>query len=317
VDDVNAEIPLPWERLLWTGRGIPFASPWSPSYTLTDFRLVVRDRVRGSGGRVDEIVLHDIADVHLSQSRLQRLVGVATLRVESRRRRRPHLILRGVRRGPQLAALLELLAGVPQTNLDMNAVSAALAWNPRTPTRAVGELVAALAVIVVAVVAVAGSARQPAVAAAVYAADDPIHPNGEKRSEEEIARFMEVDVMPWARAVLGPLKGGPDRVNCLTCHGQHAAEQHFAMPAVSALPKPDFKQEGWELYSDGMDAQLRNAIYGYVAEPQKQHRMGFMREVVMPGMARLLHRPAYDFTKTYAYNRSHQAFGCYHCHRVR
>jgi hypothetical protein len=42
-----------------------------------------------------------------------------------------------------------------------------------------------------------------------------------------------------------------------------------------------------------------------------------MRQVVMPGMARLLHRPPYDFTRSYEYNRTRAAFGCYHCHRVR
>jgi hypothetical protein len=41
-----------------------------------------------------------------------------------------------------------------------------------------------------------------------------------------------------------------------------------------------------------------------------------MREVVMPGMAKLLRRPAYDFTKTYELNRRQGAFGCYHCHRM-
>jgi hypothetical protein len=89
------------------------------------------------------------------------------------------------------------------------------------------------------------------------------------------------------------------------------------MPAVAALPQPEVKDAGWERYSATMDAQMRNAIYGYVAESEKQHRAGYMREVVMPGMARLLHRPSYDFTRTYAYNRSQLAFGCYHCHRVK
>jgi hypothetical protein len=65
-----------------------------------------------------------------------------------------------------------------------------------------------------------------------------------------------------------------------------------------------------------MDAQMRNAIYGYLAESDKQTKAAYMREVVMPGMARLLKRPAYDFTKPYEYNRSVLAFGCYHCHRV-
>ena len=88
------------------------------------------------------------------------------------------------------------------------------------------------------------------------------------------------------------------------------------MPAVAVLPQPIFRDMGWEHYSGGMDPQLRNAIYGYTADSDRQSRATYMREVVMPGMARLLHRPAYDFTRTYDYNRSHQAFGCYHCHRV-
>ena len=41
-----------------------------------------------------------------------------------------------------------------------------------------------------------------------------------------------------------------------------------------------------------------------------------MREVVVPGMSRLLHRPPYDFTQSYEYNRSRRALGCYHCHQV-
>jgi hypothetical protein len=65
-----------------------------------------------------------------------------------------------------------------------------------------------------------------------------------------------------------------------------------------------------------MDTQMRNAIYGYNADTDKQNKAAYMREVVMPGMARLLHRPAYDFTQPYEYNRTHFAFGCYHCHRV-
>jgi hypothetical protein len=62
---------------------------------------------------------------------------------------------------------------------------------------------------------------------------------------------------------------------------------------------------------------MRNAIYGYSAEPNKTSRAGYMRETVMPGMARLLHRPPYDFTRTYEYNRERFAFGCYHCHKVK
>jgi hypothetical protein len=61
---------------------------------------------------------------------------------------------------------------------------------------------------------------------------------------------------------------------------------------------------------------MRNAIYGYLAESGKQAKAAYMREVVLPGMAGLLHRPPYDFTRPYEYNRSRLAFGCYHCHLV-
>ncbi len=89
------------------------------------------------------------------------------------------------------------------------------------------------------------------------------------------------------------------------------------MPAVAKLPQPDLRSQGWETFGGMMDTQMRNAIYGYVAEPEKHTRATYMREVVMPGMARVLRRPAYDFTRTYEYNRTRLAFGCYHCHQVK
>src|SRR5437764_1304752 len=143
-----------------------------------------------------------------------------------------------------------------------------------------------------------------------------IAPNGEKRDEAEIVRFMERDVMPWARQALGRLKGGADKVSCATCHGADGAARRWTMPAVSKLPQPDVRDHGWEIYSTTMDAQMRNAIYGYLAESENQAKAAYMREIVVPGMARLLRRPAYDFTKSYEYNRSQRALGCYHCHQV-
>ena len=41
-----------------------------------------------------------------------------------------------------------------------------------------------------------------------YPTDDAIYPNGEKKDRATIVRFMETEVMPWARAALGPIKGG-------------------------------------------------------------------------------------------------------------
>ena len=77
------------------------------------------------------------------------------------------------------------------------------------------------------------------------------------------------------------------------------------------------REAGGEHYGGVMDAQMRNAIYGYGSASDNVERAAYMREVVMPGMAALLHRPAYDFTRTYEYNREQFAFGCYHCHKVK
>jgi hypothetical protein len=128
---------------------------------------------------------------------------------------------------------------------------------------------------------------------------------------------MTREVLPWARTALAPIVGGADRVTCHTCHGADADANEWRMPAVAALPLPDVTTRGWETFGGQMDAQMRNAIYGYVAESDNQAKAAYMREVILPGMAALLHRPPYDFTRPYDYNRSHLAFGCYHCHRVK
>lgn len=304
---------LPWERLLWSGR------PWrlvarvnGERYLLTDFRLV---RLRRAGA--DEVALDDIGDIQRTESGLDRLLGTSTIVVhhESRSEKVPPLELISIRRGAQLAALLELLAGDPRAPRDAASVHAALAWEPRAPAfdlrGALGGVIATLVTIVALVFGLHGHTS-----AVTYAEDDALEPKGEKLGEAEIARFMEAEVMPWARATFGRLKGGADRVTCATCHGTNAEVRGWRMPAVAALPQPDVRDRGWEIYSTTMDAQMRNAIYGYLAESENQAKAAYMREVVVPGMARLLHRPAYDFTRTYEFNRSRRALGCYHCHQV-
>jgi hypothetical protein len=300
------DIPLPWERVFWKHRRrVP------PSfYALTDFRLVSARR-----NRLNEIALHDIGEVDRVRSWLDRLLGTSTIVVSSRNPRASTVVIRHVRQGPQLAALIELLAGDPQASLDGDAIQAALAWEPRTGGSSWREPVAALAVVMVAIFGVSVGLHSTS-AVVVYPPDDAIVPNGVKRERTEIVRFMETTVMPWARAALGPIKGGADKITCTTCHGAEPETRDWRMPAVAALPEPHVRLLGWETYSTGMDAQTRNAIYGYVAESDNQARAAYMREVVMPGMARLLRRPPYDFTRSYQYNRTRLAFGCYHCHRV-
>jgi hypothetical protein len=87
------------------------------------------------------------------------------------------------------------------------------------------------------------------------------------------------------------------------------------MPAVAALPNQTSGERGWEIYKTNIDAQMRNAIYGTgrVGQPEKSR---IHARSCCAGMSRLLHRPAYDFTQSYEYNRSRRALGCYHCHQV-
>lgn len=145
----------------------------------------------------------------------------------------------------------------------------------------------------------------------VYGDQDPVRPRGTKRPQAEIVAFMEQDVMPWARVALAPVVGR-DNVRCETCHGRDAEARAWAMPAVQALPEPDVRA----MAGAGSDAQMRNALHGYLAEEDNSAVAAHMRAVVTPGMAALLRRPAYDFARTYEYNRSRAALGCYHCHVV-
>ena len=301
-----------WEKPLWSGRPLSIARRLrGERYVLTDLRLI-----HTFGRDVHEIALSDIGDVHRSQSRLERLLGTSTLAVESRRHAVPPLMLTGVRSGAQLAALLELLSNDPRAPLDDAAVRSALAWEPHPPGADLREALGGLVAVSIAIAAVILGLHGRATPI-TYAADDAITPGGVRRPEADIMAFMQRDVMPWARETFGPLKGGADRVTCDTCHGRAPTARGWRMPAVAALPLPDVKERGWETYSERMDTQMRNAIYGYLADFDKQGKAAYMREVVVPGMARLLRRPAYDFTKSYDYNRSRDAIGCYHCHNVR
>lgn len=312
-------IPLPWERLLWSGRPtllLPRLRLYGERYALTDMRVV---RISRTGA--DELATCDIGEVARTQTPLERVLGVSTLEVRHRDTSQT-LVIRGVRRAPQLAALIELLATDPGARANPRAAGAALAvmtWEPRIRTpgarASLTGIAAAVSTAAIAFGVVAGVHGTSAPIS--YPADDAIYPNGQKRDHEEIVRFMEQRVMPWARQSLSPIVGGPDLVTCHTCHAADAEHAGWHMPAVAALPRPAVRVAGWENYGGTMDDQMRNAIYGYGAESDRASRAAYMREVVMPGMARLLGRPAYDFTQSYAFNRSHFTFGCYHCHRVK
>jgi hypothetical protein len=175
---------------------------------------------------------------------------------------------------------------------------------------------AAAAVLCILAFAITGIAHHSTLAPITYGPDDPIAPSGHRRPVADIVAFMEREVMPFARRALAPIEGGARNVTCETCHGDDAAVRHWRMPGVRALPEPELRLAGMERSGFWLDPQVRNAIYGYLAEENKLPTAAYMRAVVMPGMAAVLHRPAYDFTKPYSYNRARVAVGCYHCHLV-
>jgi hypothetical protein len=299
------EVPLSWERLLWS-----HAPWWRPRYVLTDLRVVSIDRRRTA-----ELAVQDIEDVQILRTTADRVMGTSTLVLRSRRRHVEPMTLRHVRRGVHLAALLELLAGDPAALPDAVAVENMLAWTPSATALPMSRLVAGLAAAALAVSTVVIGLHGES-SAVVYPEHDAIRPGGEKRDREAIVEFMETEVLPWAQVTLGPLKGGANRVGCETCHGVDPDSRNWTMPSVAALPEPQVQEYGSEHIDAEVDAQMRNAMYGYLAESDKQARAAYMRQVVVPGMAKLLGRPASDFTRTYEFNRTHFAIGCYHCHMV-
>ena len=313
----DVTFPLPWEQVLWSSTpAFPISvSRRGTKYAFTDFRLVVNRRNR----TIDELALHDIESVRLTQSRWQRLAGISTVRVSSRRSRAP-LELANIRHGPQLALILQLRAtdvfGDEWRALDPEFFRSALGPGAASILRPHQGVVLAAVAVLALVFAAFGLTRVSSLPPVHYEADDPVAPHGSRRSSSEIAAFMERDVMPFARRALGPLVGGEDNVTCATCHGNDAEQRHWQMPGVRALPEPELRLAGLERARLWLDPQMRNAVYGYLAEEDKQSIATYMRQVVMPGMARLMHRPAYDFAKSYGYNRSRAAVGCYHCHLV-
>jgi hypothetical protein len=270
--------------------------------------------VRRRSALLHEIALDDIAAVRLEQSWRQRLAATSNVRVTSRRPGRS-LLLRDIRHGPQLALILQLLASDHRC-VDQEFVRAALSADASPLMRPNHAVVAVATVLFVLVFVVAGIAHRTTLAPITYGAGDPIAPNGHRRPLPDIVAFMERDVMPFARRALAPVVGGADKVTCETCHGDDAEERHWQMPGVRALPEPVLRLAGMERAGFWLDPQLRNAVYGYLAEEDKLPTAAYMRGIVMPGMAAVLHRPPYDFTRTYGYNRARVAVGCYHCHLV-
>ena len=307
-------VPLSWEQVLWSSSPAFPASVLraATTYVLTDFRLIIRRR----GKIVRELALDDVKRVRLTQNWHQRVAATSSVVVYPRHQAQP-LELANIHQGPQLALILQLLSTDRLgAEIDREFVASALAadaprlLHPRRGLPIAATLAFALTFGLI------GLARHNTLEPIGYDPDDPIAPGGQRRAPAEIAAFMEDQVMPFARRALGPLVGGADNVTCETCHGIDAARREWRMPGVRALPEPEFRSARMERVGFWLEPQIRNAVYGYLAEEDKQSTAGYMRGVIMPGMAKLMHRPAYDFTKSYGYNRARAAVGCYHCHLV-
>ena len=292
--------PLPWERVSIRTR----------RYAVSDLRLVFLR----SGAVQAEVALYDLATICVPRTVIERITGIGTLVVSSTRLPSRTIRVRGVPGARQRALNLNLLVadlrGSPPGD-DITSQPLPSLWRLRTPGAKQAALIAPGLLLLLVALIIVVSLRGPGTEAAP-AANDPIRPNGIKRTREEIADFMKTDVMPFARRALEPIVGAGE-LRCETCHGDDAEAREWQMPAVAALPEPAVNRLA---ASVGSDSQVRNALHGYLAEGENQRTAGHMRAVVLPGMAAVLRRPAYDFTRSYEYNRQRGAFGCYHCHVV-
>ena len=293
-----SEFPLPFEQVRWRTR----------RFALSDFRFVALNR----SVVIQEIALHDVAVVEVEPSLLERFTSIGTLVVRSSRHGQPDVRSPLVRTARRQALKLDLLIaearGLPPSDAVTSLPLSSL-WSVPVSLR-LHAMFAGPVVVLLTLVAI-GIGLSGHTVNIDYPDDDAIRPGGVRRPKAEILAFMEHDVMPWAREALAPVVGR-NRVTCATCHGVDAEVRGWAMPAVRALPEPDVRA----MEGAGADAEMRNALHGYLAEGDNQAVAAYMRGVIVPGMATLLRRPPYDFAQTYEYNRSRAAFGCYHCHQV-
>jgi hypothetical protein len=300
---------MAWERVLWTAR--PWPRRAGALYVLTDLRFVARDGSEEESFPLDEILELDVRPPTLLERFIQRHSVILT-----RHPRAGRALILSHLSWRQILALVQQLVGREEVELTIDPALVEEAVRSAAPVPIKSIVAAATAALALAFVATQIKGAEPAIR---YPTHDAIYPGGVKRDTADIMRFMERDVMPWARQTLGPIVGGPDRVTCVTCHGADGETRRWIMPGVSELPYPKVRAGSvGELYAWlSPDPQLRNAVYADLAQDDRQATAAYMRQVVMPGMARLLGRPAYDFASSYGTNREQFAFGCYHCHRVR
>lgn len=137
---------------------------------------------------------------------------------------------------------------------------------------------------------------EPAAPAAV-AADEPkpapVGPTFDEMDHEAREHFMKEVVMPKMRAAFTAWEPDEFReMKCGKCHGAGAKDKTFKMPNPK-LPKLPTDEAGWAALA--------------AKEPEA---MKFMKEVVVPEMAKLLGEAPYD-------PATKKGFGCFECHTAK
>ena len=179
--------------------------------------------------------------------------------------------------------------------------ASALAWEPHVALRrrARSDL-AALAVVVVAVFGdcgiecAGGTALSSPTRRTIRSA-----PNGDKRSRAEISALhgSRRDAVGARGARTDQGRRGPRHVRDMPRRARRRAAVADAGVAGAAAAGCQRRRMG-TLQRARWTRRCATRSTATLAESDKQAAAAYMREVVMPGMARLLHRPAYDFTRS-------------------
>ena len=201
--------------------------------------------------------------------------------------------------------------------MPLAAARATMTWEPRIRTAGAREALTAIAVMLVALVAVAvglhGKSR-----AIAYPEDDAIYPKGEKKDRQEIVRFMERTVMPWARVALAPDHGviGTSHVRHLPrCPTGAERLAHAGSRDAATARDPRGRLGALRRRHGRADAQrdlrLRRPPPTTWSAPLTCERWScpaWLPSSTVP--------PTISLERT-EYNREQFAFGCYHCHKVK
>ena len=224
-------------------RGAPRAALAGERYLLTDFRLL-----RTARDGLAELALDDIGEIQRTESPLDRLLGTSTIAVHPRRDGAPLRLTGGPPRARSSPRCSNCSPAIRARRAMPTPSRAALAWEPRTPSL---DLRGALAGFVGVLIAIVARRDRPARHHRRGHATRPTmrwRRTARSAAQAEIIAFMETEVMPWARATLGPSQGRRGSRHLRDLPRRRSPTRGWRMPAVAALPQPDVRDRGWEIY---------------------------------------------------------------------